>query len=169
MTFFSTFTVAFGVLLTLMVAMSAWLFRMTSATLGTRLIVPAAAVALACYAPAKVNDLLGLPKAVRMTALPEKAELLAFYPHDEARVVDLWLLVADEPRAFETELSEEMKKTLREAAERIAQGRPAMLKLRGAQVGDRRGRRSSELSDFGDDQSVYVLDDSARSTLPPKE
>jgi hypothetical protein len=168
-TFFSQFALSFGLMLALMAVIAAWVFRSSTAPLAFKLVLPTLLVGLACAAPFEVNTMMGLPVSVSTAALPEKAELLAFLPHDEARLVDLWLLSGDgPPRSYETRLDEGMKKVLRRAQDEMAQGRPAMLKKRSSKAGDRQ-LRPGEQSDFPDDQTEYVLDDSARSTLPPKE
>ena len=55
-----------------------------------------------------------------------------------------------------------MKKTLREAQQELENGRPAMLaKRKPADVGSTNG--------LANEQNEYVLDNSVRSALPPKE
>lgn len=163
MTFFSTFTLTFGAMLALIALMAAWLFRTASAPLAAKLVVPVLLVALACSAPFEVNSMMGLPITASVNALPEKAELVAFVSRDDDKVVDLWLRSGDTPpRSYETRLDARMKKTLREAQDEKEQGRPAFLSKRKQKVGDPSG--------LGDrDQTEYVLDDSVRSALPPKD
>ena len=55
-----------------------------------------------------------------------------------------------------------MKKTLREARQEMDNGRPAML-------AKRKLRRDPTNGLPDDEENEYVLDDSVRSTLPPKE
>ncbi|HTR14082.1 MAG TPA: hypothetical protein VMI72_12720 [Roseiarcus sp.] len=168
MTFFSAFAVSLGAQLALMAIIAGWLFRSSGAPLWTKIAVPTLAVAIACAAPLQVNDLLGLPRIVALRDLPAEAELVAFLPHDERHTVDLWLLAGDDvPHAYEVALDEKMKKTLRAAQGELGAGRPAMLVKR---MGGPRGKFAvSDLFAIGDDQTEFVLDESARSTLPSKE
>ena len=107
---------------------------------------------------------VGLPVTVSIQALPERAQLIAFLPHDEAKLVDLWLRCDDgPPRSYETTLDERMKKTLRQAREEMDSGRPAMLAKRKPATGSANDLASAQ------DENEYVLDDSVRSALPPKE
>jgi hypothetical protein len=104
----------------------------------------------------------GLPVTTTVESLPDRAQLVAFVPYDEAQLVDHWLRCADgPPRSYETRLDQRMKKTLREAQEEMDQGRPAMLA--------KRKQTTASGNGLPDDQAVYVLHDSVRSALPPKE
>ena len=79
-------------------------------------------------------------------------------------MVDLWLRCDDgPPRSYETTLDERMKKTLRQAREEMDSGRPAMLAKRKPATG------SANVLASAQDENEYVLDDSVRSALPPKE
>ncbi len=168
------FVVGFGALLALIAVIAAWLFRTADAPLSAKIIVPSLAVALACATPFAVNAMLGFPVSAGMDALPDRAELVAFVAHDEDDAVDLWLRTGDAPgsqsggvpRAYETRLTAQMKKTLRAAQEAMAHGRRAMLAKRGA--GNAKGLGGDPLA-IGDAQRVYELDPSALSALPPKE
>ena len=168
MTFLSQFVLSFGAMLALTAVVAAWLFRTTPAPLWAKLIIPAALVSLACYAPGTVNAMLGLPVTVSFDQLPERAELVAFVAHDEAGVADLWLREGDIPRAYETKLDANMKKTLREAEERQAQGQRTMLMKRGNGGRKREGHHAVEAPSITDDQSAYAIDDKAWA-LPKKE
>ena len=162
MTFFSAFVLTFGLLLASMAVMASWLFRFSGAPLWAKVGLPMLVVALACVTPLEVNPMMGLPVTASLKALPERAQLIAFLPHDEAQAVDLWLRCDDgPPRSYETTLDERMKKTLQQAREEMDSGRPAMLAKRKFAAGSTSG--------LPDDQAEYVLDDSVRSTLPPKE
>ena len=137
-------------------------FPVVNGPLWAKAALPILAVALACAAPLEVDPMMGFPVTVSVETLPDRAQLIAFVPHDEAELVDLWLRCGEEPpRAFETRLDERMKKTLREARQELDDGRPAMLAKRKSAAGSRAG--------LANDENEYVLDDSARSTLPPKE
>ena len=64
-------------------------------------------------------------------------------------------------RSYETRLDERMKQKLREARQEMDNGRRAMLAKRKSATGSPNG--------LDDEQNEYVLDDSVRSALPPKE
>ena len=107
--------------------------------------------------------MMGFPVTVSLEALPDRAQLVAFLPHDEAKLVDLWLR-CDEgpPRSYETTLDERMKKTLREARREMDNGRPAILAKRKSAAG-------GFTNGLPDEEVQYVLNDFVRSALPPKE
>ena len=162
MTFFSIFVLTYGAMLAAMAIMAAWLFRSSAAPLWAKIGLPLLVVALACVTPLEVNPMLGLPVTVSLTALPDKAQLIAFLAHDEAQMVDLWLRCGEgPPRSYETALNEQMKKTLRAAQQEMDSGRPAMLAKRKQIAGSTNGLSA--------DETDYVLDESVRSALPPKE
>lgn len=164
MSLLSSFAVEFGALLALMALVSAWLFRTASASLWMRIAVPSAMVALACYSPWRIVDLLGYPADFTLSALPETAELVAFVPHDEAHTVDLWLRVGETPRAYEVPLTAKLKKTLSDANQAQARGELAMLRKARGKGQARRGY--SDLIDHEPEE--YTLDPNIRSALPPK-
>ena len=164
MTFFSTFALTYGLMLTAMAVMASWLFRSSSAPLWAKVGAPVLIVALACVTPLEVNPMMGLPVTASIKALPERAQLVAFLPHDDENLVDLWLRCdGGPPRSYETTLDERMKKTLREAQQQMENGRPAMLAKRKPARGSANGLANAQ------DENEYVLDDSVRSALPPKE
>jgi hypothetical protein len=136
---------------------SGWLFRTSAAPLWLKITAPAVAVAAACYAPVAVNGLLGYPAVVAERDLPESAELIAFVPHDGDKRVDLWLRLGDEPRAFETALSPQMKKVLGELREAMQRGDRVTL----------HSERKGDALGIGDDQDLYTLE--VESALPAKE
>ncbi|MBV8473327.1 MAG: hypothetical protein JO107_10535 [Hyphomicrobiales bacterium] len=158
------FVLSFGALLALMCVIAAWLFRTANAPLWAKIALPVAALALGCYAPVAVGAIMGFPVSAGVSALPDHAQLVAFVAHDEEGQVDLWLQTDNVPRAYETRLTKEMKKTLRQAQDAMARGQRAVLAKRGTPgrngVGDRLG--------IGDDQGMYELDRSALSALPAK-
>lgn len=162
MTFFSKFVLTYGLMLASIAVMASWLFRLSSAPLWAKVGLPILVVALACVTPLEVNPMMGLPVTASLQSLPDRAQLIAFLPHDEAHLVDLWLR-CDEgpPRSYETQVDERMKKTLRQAQEEMDSRRTAMLAKRKSVAGTENG--------LIDDQTEYVLDDSVRSALPPKE
>jgi hypothetical protein len=65
------------------------------------------------------------------------------------------------PRSYETSVDERMKQKLGEARQEMDNGRRAMLAKRKSATGSANG--------LDDEQNEYVLDDSVRSALPPKE
>jgi hypothetical protein len=162
-TFFSAFVLTYGLMLVSMAVMASWLFRSAAAPLWAKVGVPVLIVALACVTPLEVNPMMGLPVTSSPEALPPRAQLIAFVPHDDAKLVDLWLR-CDEgaPRSYETRLDEPMKKTLREAQQEMTNGRPAILARR-------KPAAAGSANALADEQNEYVLDDSVRSALPPKE
>ncbi len=164
-TFFSALSVSFGLLLVLMTAMASWTFRTANAPLIAKLIIPASIFTLACATPSAMNSLLGFPVTVAFAALPDRAALVAFVAHDRERVVDLWLRQGDAaPRAYETALDENMKKTLHDAELRLARGERVMLAKRRGETGQSASRNRQSIADDGS----YELDVSAFN-LPPKE
>jgi hypothetical protein len=166
MNFFSAFTVSFGLLLVLLAAMASWTFRTADAPLIAKLVVPASIFTLACATPNAVNSLLGFPVTVAFAALPDRAALVAFVAHDKERLVDLWLRQGDDaaPRAYETPLDANMKKTLHDAETRLARGERVMLAKHRGGSGQSAGRNRQSVADDGS----YELDVSAFN-LPPKE
>jgi hypothetical protein len=164
-TFFSASSVSFGLLLVLMTAMASWTFRTANAPLIAKLIIPASIFTLACATPNAMNSLLGFPVTVAFAALPDRAALVAFIAHDREHVVDLWLRQGDAaPRAYETALDENMKKTLHDAELRLARGERVMLAKRRGETGQSASRNGQSIADDGS----YELDVSAFN-LPPKE
>jgi hypothetical protein len=164
-TFFSAFGVSFGLLLVLMAAMASWTFRTANAPLIAKLVIPASVFTLACSTPNAMNSLLGFPVTVAFAALPDRAVLVAFVAHDREGMVDLWLRQGDAPpRAYETPLDENMKKTLHDAEVRLARGERVMLAKRGKETGQSASRNRRSTADDGS----YELDVSAFN-LSPKE
>jgi len=174
MSLYLHFVLSFGALLALICVIAAWLFRTAAAPLWAKIVIPSAAVALGCYAPFAVGGIMGFPVSADVSALPDRAELVAFVAHDEDDQVDLWLRTDDAstgsaqaaPRAYETRLTKEMKKTLRQAQEAMAHGQRAMLAKRGN--GRPEGLGGDQLG-IGDDQRIYELDPRAMNVLPAKE
>jgi hypothetical protein len=163
MDFFSAFAASFGSMLLVAALIASWLFRSSTAPLIAKIAVPSLIVALACIAPYQVNAMLGFPISTRPAMLPAHAELIAFVSHEDDERVDLWLRESNAPpRAYETTLSDELKRTLREAQTRLGHGGRVML------VRARLGRKRTGIADErAPNDSGYELDDSALS-LPPK-
>ena len=167
MSHFASFALSFGGLLAVMALVAAWLFRTTESPLGLKIILPSLMTGLACYAPYSVAYMLGYPVPVSASGLPDQAELVAFVAHDDDGRVDLWLRTSDVPRAYDTALTPQMKKTLREAERQMAHGRRAVLakKVEGKEGGNRGG----DPLGIGHDDASYVLDPEALTALPQKE
>jgi hypothetical protein len=168
------FFVSFGALLAFMGVIAAWLFRTAAAPLWAKVLLSSLTVATGCYIPFAAAQMMGYPVSVEMSALPDHAELVAFVAHDETKRVALWLRSgeSDEPRAYETELTGSLKKTLQAAREKQARGGIAMLVRGKGKGGNGSGAKSGRAGDrlgIGDDQDLYILDESALSQLPPKE
>jgi hypothetical protein len=161
--FFSVFTASFGSMLLLIALIGSWLFRSSAAPLIAKIGVPTLMVALACATPYQVNSMLGLPVSVPPATLPAHAELVAFVTHDDGRRVDLWLRQSTAPpRAYETGLDDELKRTLREAQSRLDHGGRAML------VKARMGVEGANIKErLAPDDPSYELDNSVFS-LPWK-
>lgn len=159
MTPFATFAIYGGLFLALMVVVASWLFRTSSASLAIKLTIPALIMVLACVTPEKVAALLGYPVSVPFSALPRQAELVAFVPNDSAHTADLWLRVgSDAPRAYEITLTDDMKKTLRDAGKKLAHGE---------RVGVRKGKPHTGVTDIETPEAPYTLSDDVFS-LPKK-
>jgi hypothetical protein len=162
---FSNFAISLGLFLVLTTTIAAWLFRLATAPLAMKLIVPAMLIVVACATPWQARPLMGFPYPLPFASLPRSAELIAFVTHDEESCVDLWLREGDAPpRAYETALDDGMKKTLRAAHDRLEQGHRVMLT---------KEAHDSKRSHFNrgvnsNDNAPYELEDSAFS-LPPKD
>ena len=167
MSLFSSFALSFGALLALQTLIAAWLFRTAAAPFWAKTAIPSLIVALGCYAPFAVASMMGYPVPASMAELPDHAELVAFVPHDNSKLVDLWLKTSDVPRAYETQLDPSMKKALEQAREAKERGQIAMLAKRAR--GDIRKAGAGDPLGLGDNQTIYVLDQSSLSQLPSKE
>lgn len=166
MSFLNAFVLSVGALLATTAIVTGWLFRTSAAPLWQKLAIPAVLVGLACYLPESFGAMLGFPVLTSFDQLPQKAELVAFVAHDDTHVADLWLRDGEIPRAYETPLDAQMKKTLREAQERQARGERTMLMKRG--MDEKKGNSPGVLAeDITHTPSMYVIDPSAFS-LPSK-
>jgi hypothetical protein len=166
--FFLQFWVVFGLLCSLLVLIAAWLFRISAAPLWLRLVVPTILVILGCYAPISINQMLGYPITVTMAQLPDKVQLVAYAPHDEDKVVDLWLRTETDgiPRSYETVLDEPLKKVLRQAQHEMDQG--GLVSLRKATRKAKGNEKPGVVSD-GNIPEQYTIDPSALTELPAKD
>jgi hypothetical protein len=156
-----------GALLAFAAVTLGWLFRLTSAPLAMRIAAPAIAVAAGCYVPWSVNALLGYPASVAERDLPDNAKLVAFASNGETGAVDLWLLSPSDqdPRAYVTKLTPNLKQALREAQEAMAHGAVAQLKRIGGKPGG--ASRHGDAYGIVDDDSHWTL--LVESPLPAKE
>ena len=120
MNFFSAFAASFGCFLLVIALIGSWVLRSSAAPLIAKIVVPTLLAALACTAPYQVNSMLGFPISASPASLPVHAELIAFAtPNDHTRV-DLWLRQSNgPPRAFETSLDDQLKRTLRKAQSKL--------------------------------------------------
>lgn len=137
MTFFNAFALSFGFLLTGIALIAGWMFRTATAPLAAKLALPALLVALSCLMPYELNSILGLPRMAALSALPDRAELIAFVAHDEDKRADLWLRVEDAPpRAYEITIDDAMKNLLRDARDRKERGGRVVLVKRANDAGN---------------------------------
>ena len=163
----SSFALYLGIFLTISAAASGLVFRLTSLPLAIRIAVPAVLVALACWTPTQVVSLLGYPVVTAYEALPPKAELLAFIPHEnkDPKTVDLILSEnGGDPRMYRTELTEGMKKMLKDASEEQRKGNRT-------EIGKKKLVKKPAGQTYVDTdggQAPYELLDNAFA-LPPKE
>ena len=171
MQYFSQFNLTLGATLALVALVAAWFFRAADAWIGWKLALPVTLVALACWTPHTVKAMMGLPVDASMAGLPEEAQLVAFFPHDQEGLVDLWLASGPVPRAYEVALDKPTKKLLQAATADLAQGRPVFVRKRKSD-GHASGRSGggSRYADLKDDfEPRYEVDDSALANLPAKE
>lgn len=157
--------ITIGLFVLLMGVVGANLFKTSSASLASKLVVPSLLTALACFLWYTIPNIFGYPIETTMAALPEKAELVAFVPYENEKSVDLWLRQGkSDPRAYRVPLDEELKSTLRKARQQLAQGMPT-------EVGKKRqnGRkRPHEYGGMDGGQAPYELLPNAFN-LPQKE
>lgn len=161
----SSLTITLSLFYLLVAIIAAAMLRGSTTPLPFKIVVPTAIVVLACATYITLPDMFGYPVETDFASLPKQAELIAFDPHDDAKIVDLWLKVegAAEPRAYSAELTEDLKKTLRQAQKAKADGARTML----AKVGKPRGKKHTGYTDLDGGDAPYVLLPSAFS-LPAK-
>lgn len=148
----SSLTITLGLFYLTTAAIASWVLRTSSASLVIKIIVPTLIVVLACSTYLALPTVFGYPVEMAFAALPQQAELISFVPHDETQTVDLWLqspasgpcgsaLYGDcpHPRAYEVILTEDLKKTLRQAQEAQGRGERTMLAKGVAGKSDRQG------------------------------
>jgi hypothetical protein len=168
MHYFSQFTLTVGAALALQALVAAWLFRSAHTWIGWKLVIPASLVVVACWTPYSAKAIMGLPVETARAGLPDKARLVAFFPHDQDGLVDIWLASGPVPRAFEITLDSATKAMLRAAAADLAQGKPVFVRKRKSDGGG--AGRGASTTDIKDDfQAPYEVDDSAIARLPRKE
>ena len=121
----SSFALCLGIFLTISAAVSGLVFRLTPIPLAIRLAVPAVLVVLACWIWKEVPSILGYPVVTAYEALPQKAELIAFIPHENVTPKTVDLILSEnggDPRMYRTELTEGIKKMLKDAADEQRKG-----------------------------------------------
>lgn len=156
---FAAFVLSFGAVLAFTALMAAWLFRTSAAPFWMKLAIPLSLVALCCGTPYAVGSMLGFPRPVAFTSLPQEAELVSFFPEDGEKRVALWLRSDQSPpRAYETELTDRLKKTLREAQDAMRRGEPVMLTKRGKGDGTGDNKPRSGVLSNADEESEYTLE-----------
>jgi hypothetical protein len=161
--FFTAFATSFGSMLLMLALIASWLFRSSGAPVVVKIVVPGVIVALACATPYQVNAMLGFPFSAPLTALPARAELVAFVAVDNDARVDLWLRQGGAPpRAYETMMNDKLKQILRHAQSKLGHGGRVMLVK--TQPGT---KRTGVTEQRASDEPGYQLDDSAFS-LPQK-
>ena len=160
----SSLTISIGLFYLIAAVAASALLRTSSARFAVKIAVPTLLVALACGTYRTLPDAFGYPVETAFASLPQQAELIAFVPYDEDKRVDIWLRTdASEPRVYSVELTDGLKRTLREAQQAQAQGRRTML----AKGGKPRGGRPSVINIDGGDAPYELLPDAF--SLPSKE
>jgi hypothetical protein len=135
----SSLTISLGLFYLLAAVAASALLRTSSAPFAFKVAGPTVLVFLACVTYRSLPDAFGYPVQTAFSSLPQQAELIAFVPHDEDKRVDLWLKAdASEPRVYSVELTDGLKRTLREAQQAQAQGQRTML-VKGGKPGGRPG------------------------------
>ena len=158
------FSLALGAFMLLNLVVGAYLFRTTAAPLWMKVTVPTLALLISWWTPTQVAALMGFPLDTTFSTLPTQAELIAFVPHDDEKKVDLWLRENNKgPRAYTVPLTDELKGTLKQAKQALADG-PAMIGKR-SQPGK---KRPHQFSDIDGGNAPYELLPNAFN-LPPKD
>ena len=165
-TFFSTFVLTYGLMLASMAVMAAWLFRSSSAPLWAKVGLPILVVALACVTPLEVNPMMGLPVTVSLKSLPDQAQLIAFLPHDEAQTGRSLAALRRRPAAV---VRDAARRADEEDAARGAAGNGQRSPGDAGEAKTGEAQRHGSTNGLANEQTEYVLDDSVRSALPPKE
>lgn len=125
-----SFMATFGTFMVVAGLAAAWQFRMSKSHIAMRLLLPLVLVALAVATPFQVNKMLGLPIETKEADMPADTQLIFFFPHDGAKLVDLWLLDSrnPKPRAYTVDLTPQLAKLLVAAREFLVQGELVYLK-----------------------------------------
>jgi len=167
MTHASALTMALGGFLGAGATMAGLTFRRSAAPTWVRMALPLQLAACACAVPMTLWHLMGYPAAVRLSDLPERAELVAFFPLDDADngLVDLWLSAdGAPPRSYEVRADRPTREMLRQAQLNASMGRPTRVARRDVTV-IHSGLFWKYLTE---ETSSVVLDDAVRPALPPK-
>lgn len=151
----SSLTISLGLYHLLMAAIAWWVLRTAAIHLAVKIIVPVLLLILACSTWYTLPSAFGYPVETVFSALPRQAELLAFHPYDDEKMVDLWLMPegAPQPRAYSIEMTDDLKDTLRKAQKAKAEGGRAML----AKVEKQGGKKRPGYMDIDGGEASYVL------------
>ena len=158
MTLFNSFIGTFGLLLLFTTGVTAFVFKSSTAPFAVKFVVPVCLVFLTCFTPYRVRELMGYPTT---DAPPAKAELVAFFAHDDDTRVSLWLREGSQlPRAYDIPLDAQTKEALRAAMGKLG---------RHERVGLKQGKRGKAhgFFDFDTPPAPFAIDENAFS-LPKK-
>lgn len=161
----SSLTITIGLFFLLMAAVASWLFRTASIHGLVKVIVPSILVILACSLWYTIPTILGYPFDTAYAGLPQQAELIAFVPRDEEKLVDLWLREGSkDPRAYSVPLTDDLKQTLQKAKKALDNHDRAELAKRKA---NGKKRPPGYMNIDGGDAPYELLDNAF--ALPKKE
>ncbi len=132
---FLPFLFTFGIELVVVALVASWLFRTADAPLGVKIVLPILLVGVAIVTPFQVQPLMGLPVECTVAAMPKDVQLLAFWPEDQARKVDLWIVHAGRTRAYKVPLDPSLQALLAAAREPLENGEKVYLTKTAAQSG----------------------------------
>lgn len=178
---FLPFVLELGTLLVAMAIVASWLLRTATAPLWAKFAVPALMVMAALCAPIAVSSMMGLPVETTIAQLPDNVELVAFYPLDKAKKVDLWLATSESsPRAYMVELTPPMQKLLTEAREKAQAGERVFLTKGKGKTGqpgsgkkDGYGKEAGGVNAYGsvcaDCGGDYVMKEGGTHQMPAKD
>lgn len=129
----SPLIITIGLFVLLAVVIMANLFKTSSASVLSKVAIPSLLLLLTCAAVDTLPSILGYPLETSLASLPQRAELIAFHPYDNEKQIDLWLMPdgAKQPRAYSIPLTDELKKTLSEAKQKMANGERVELAKKG--------------------------------------
>ncbi len=151
----SSLTISLGLFYLLMAAIAWWVLRSATVHLAVKIIVPCLLLVLTIATYLTLPGAFGYPVGTTFSTLPQQAELIAFHPYDDEKMVDLWLLQegAREPRAYSVPMTDDLKETLRKAKKAKADGGRTML----AKAPKAAGKKRPAYMDIDGGESSYVL------------